>query len=289
MVYGAETSNFFKILVHIGNFIGVSKLMVNQNSVHQIQNTNRSRSGRSQRGITSNLIWLLMILGLSAVAVEYFGVVNVVPSFGRGGRPMLDLGIWRLSDVSKDFWASQFINGLVKRDVISGYPNDEFRPEQSVTRAEFAAMLESAFPQQSNQTTVTYKDVSSDFWANSAINKASERGFFQGSPQGEFLPNQPMSRVNALVALAKGLKLESKSPTDKVLVVYKDASQIPAYARDAIAAATEAGLVVNYPDQQFLNPNQSMTRADAAAFIYQALVHKDQAAKVDSAYIVGGS
>ncbi|MDJ0735153.1 MAG: S-layer homology domain-containing protein [Nostocaceae cyanobacterium] len=267
--------------------------MVNQNSVNQnqqIHQTTTKRDGRHlRRGIASNLIWLLMLLGVSAVAVEYFGVVNLVPSFGRGGRPMLDLGIWRPSDVSKDYWANQFINGLVKRDVISGYPNDEFKPEQSVTRAEFAAMLQSAFPQQSNQTPVIFKDVSSDSWANSAINKASQAGFFLGDPQGKFLPNQPMSRVNALVALVRGLKLESKLPAQKVLAVYKDANQIPGYAKDAIAAATKAGLVVNYPDQQFLNPNQPMTRAEAAAFIYQALVHKNQVEKIDSAYIVGGS
>ena len=58
------------------------------------------------------------------------------------------------------------------------------------------------------------------------------------------------------------------------------------YARSPIAAATEKQIVVNYPDVKFLNPTVTATRAQVAAFIYQALVSSNQASAINSPYIV---
>jgi hypothetical protein len=55
---------------------------------------------------------------------------------------------------------------------------------------------------------------------------------------------------------------------------YTDAKNIPQYAVDDVAAATQAGIVVNYPNTKILNPNQPATRGTIAAFIYQALVNQ---------------
>lgn len=74
-----------------------------------------------------------------------------------------------------------------------------------------------------------------------------------------------------LVALAKGLDLSAKPETAALDTYFEDAAQIPDYARDGVAAAAEKSIVVNYPTVNLLNPNQIATRADVAAFIYQAL------------------
>ncbi|MEO1559346.1 MAG: S-layer homology domain-containing protein, partial [Cyanobacteria bacterium J06632_19] len=57
-------------------------------------------------------------------------------------------------------------------------------------------------------------------------------------------------------------------------------------ARSPIAAATEKRLVVNYPNTKFLSPKGTATRADVAAYIYQALVSTKQANAITSPYIV---
>ncbi|MEO0376667.1 MAG: S-layer homology domain-containing protein, partial [Cyanobacteria bacterium P01_A01_bin.17] len=88
----------------------------------------------------------------------------------------------------------------------------------------------------------------------------------------KFEPTQRIPRVQALVSLSSGLELESPANTDKVLGMYQDAASIPDYANKGISAATAKGLVVNHPNVKYLNPNQSATRADVAAFVYQALV-----------------
>ena len=243
--------------------------MVNQNSVNKnrFHQTNESRKTNSSKangkGLKTGffLLVLLVFLGSASILLEYLGIVNLVSSFGRGGRPSLQLGFWHLTDIADDYWARPFINGLdvdglVQHKAIAGYPNDEFRPEQPVTRAEFAAMLYAAFGDKSvPQTELKFQDVSSDFWAASAIAKTTAGGFWQGYSDQTFRPHQTMSRVQALAVLTQGLKIETESSPEEILTIYQDADLIDQDLRKVMAAATEAGLVVNHGDRQLLPPN----------------------------------
>jgi len=235
--------------------------------------------------------WLLVLLILGGIAtgLERSGITNVVRSFGQGGRPVITIGLWHITDVPDDLWAQPFIEGLLQKRVISGYPNDTFRPEQAVTRAEFAAMVNAAMVEDVPQTTLEFEDVSSDFWGTPAIRNTITAGFFTGYPQGTFRPNQPLLRTHAFAALSKGLELSiepTEGTTTQVLSIYEDAAQIPEYAREAIAAATVANLVIHEPSTAQFNPNQPMTRAEAAAAVYQTLVYLDEAEPISSPYLV---
>lgn len=184
-----------------------------------------------------------------------------------------------LSDISSDYWASPFIQALADRNIISGFPDGTFRPNQPVSRAEFAAMIERAF----NQNPVRqispggFADVPADFWASSAIQEAYETGFMSGYPGNLFLPNQQIRKVEAIVALTNGFGLQPSSNSLGIVnTYYRDASAIPNYALDAVAAATEANMVVNYPNVNQVNPLDPLTRAEASAILYQALVRQGQ-------------
>lgn len=197
-----------------------------------------------------------------------------------------------LSDIQGN-WAESFIQALVARNIIQGFPDGTFRPEQPVTRAEFAAMLDKAFQKNSIREAVTFSDVPTSYWGSEAIQKAYQTGFLAGYPNNVFLPNQNIPRVQVLVSLANGLGLSTTTaPTDILTNSFQDAAQIPDFARTPVAAATANRLVVNYPNVALLNPNQVATRADVAAFIYQGLasagtVPQLSATDVASSYIVG--
>ncbi|WP_427163008.1 fasciclin domain-containing protein [Aliinostoc sp. HNIBRCY26] len=185
----------------------------------------------------------------------------------------------RFSDVGADNWASPFIQALAERNIIAGFPDGTFKPNQSVSRAEFATMIQKAFNQQPvRQLSVSgFTDVPPNYWANAAIREAYETGFMAGYPGDVFLPNQQIPKVQAIAALASGLGLQnSNSASNVVSSYYADASAIPNYAVNGVAAATQANMVVNYPDVRQLNPQQSLTRAEAAALLYQALVRQGQ-------------
>ena len=56
------------------------------------------------------------------------------------------------SDVSSGYWASGFIQALASRGVLSGFPDGSFRPNEPVTRAQYAAMIRQAFPQSADSS-----------------------------------------------------------------------------------------------------------------------------------------
>lgn len=193
------------------------------------------------------------------------------------------------SDVSSSYWARNFIAELSQRDVIAGFPDGTFKPDAPVTRAQFAAMLRKAnqeFKKSAIRSNTSFVDVRSNYWAASAIQEAYTSGFLAGYPGNVFRPEQNIPREQVLVSLANGLNYSSSSATSTVLSYYNDASNISNFARDPIAAATENRLVVNYANLRTLNPIRNATRAEVAAFIYQALVKEGEASPIASQYIV---
>ncbi|MEQ9238334.1 S-layer homology domain-containing protein [Coleofasciculus sp. E2-BRE-01] len=190
-------------------------------------------------------------------------------------------------------WAQAFIEALASRGIIQGFPDGTFRPNAPVTRAQFAAMIRQAFDQPLERPATQFADIPANFWALDAIQEAYRMGFIEGYPNNIFLPDQNIPRVQVLVALVSGLDLSAPAQSTALLnQAFQDAAQIPDWAQTSIAAATVNQIVVNYPNVAFLNPNQTATRADVAAFIYQALVSQNQLPQIPpttvaSRYIVG--
>lgn len=188
-------------------------------------------------------------------------------------------------------WAQTCIVELTQRGIISGYPDGSFRPNNPVTRAEYASMVGKAFPNAARIRSATnFVDVPSSYWAYNAVSYASQTGFLSGYPGNVFNPGQSIPRAQVLVSLASGLNYAPAQPVASTLGLYADASAVPGYAQTGIAAATEKRLVVNYPDVRYLNPNQLASRAEVSAFLCQALTGTGQIASViPGQYVVGGA
>ncbi|HBB31171.1 MAG TPA: hypothetical protein DDZ80_03245 [Cyanobacteria bacterium UBA8803] len=170
-------------------------------------------------------------------------------------------------------WAKDCIRQLFTRKIVSGYPDATFRPNNPVSRAEFAVLLNKAFPNALPvRNAIAFRDVPANHWANSAIQAVTRAGFFSGYPNGTFRLNQSIPRVQALVALVSGLQYDQNlTPIEILKQYFDDASAIPNYALKAIATATQKYLVVNFPNIRRFNPNQNATRAEVAALICRAL------------------
>lgn len=217
----------------------------------------------------------LMALSITTGAVA--PLVAPAPSFAQTSA---------FSDVPSNYWASPFIAELARREIIAGFPDSSFRPEQPVTRAQFAAIVRKAFQKTPERAATEFTDVPANYWAYDAIQQAYTIGFLAGYPGNRFEPSQNITREQVLVALANGLQYSVSGSSTDPLQYYSDASAISNYARSPIAAATERKIVVNYPNVRFLNPSRTATRADVAAFIYQALVNSGQLTAINSPYIV---
>jgi len=189
------------------------------------------------------------------------------------------------SDVPSNYWAAQFIQPLVDRGVIRGFTDGSFRPDEPITRAQFAVLVGQAFDRPTVRSAIRFRDVPSSYWAASAIQTAYTEGFLSGYPGNVFNPAQPMPRAQVLVALASGLQFAPSGTNASVTGAFRDYSSIPVYADDGVAAATFRNLTVNYPNIDFLNPNRAATRAEVAASIYQGLVATSRAPAIESPYI----
>ncbi|MGJ3250320.1 MAG: DUF1565 domain-containing protein [Elainellaceae cyanobacterium] len=181
-------------------------------------------------------------------------------------------------------WAQEYIEALASRGIIGGFPDGTFRPNDPVTRAQFAAIVTKAFEAEPKRPLINFVDVSQSFWAYRAIREAYRSEFMSGYPGQMFRPDEQIPRVQVLVSLASGLGFDEGNAN--ALNKYSDSGLIPDWAKASVAAATERSIVVNYPDINQLSPNEVATRADVAAFVYQALVSTGEAEAISSPYAV---
>jgi hypothetical protein len=190
------------------------------------------------------------------------------------------------ADVPNNYWAKPFIDKLAEQKTIEGFPDGNFKPDQPITRAELAAAINQAFPSNNNLNNLKFKDIIEGSKQAKAIDMTIGSGFMKGYPEGVFQPDKPVTRLQALVALSTGLKLQTLQNPADVLILYQDNKNVPKWATKQIAAATDKGLVVNYPNIELLNPDRPATRSEVAAMLYQALVISGKVPKIDSQYIV---
>ena len=174
------------------------------------------------------------------------------------------------SDVPNDFWAKSAIVALSNRGVITGFSDGTFKPDQAINRAEFAGIIQKAFDQQKSKPVMKFTDIKDNFWAVGAINEATQTGFMTGYPGGAFKPEQAIPRLEMLSSIATGLQLAPKGDPIQSLSRYRDAKDLPKWAIPKVSSAIESGIMI--PNSSTLEPTKTATRADAAMFIYQALV-----------------
>ena len=191
----------------------------------------------------------------------------------------------RFMDVSSDYWANPYVQALTEAKIISGFPDSTFRPDQEMTRAQFAAILSGGFPKDAVRDPIQFSDVPADHWAAGAIASAYSRGFLSGYPDGTFGLNQPITRLEVLLSLVSGLGIDTTDADGEALQAFADNGEIPSWATAAIAAATTSDLIINYPNVRQLNPQRNATRAEISAIAYQALVSTGRASAIASPYL----
>ena len=174
------------------------------------------------------------------------------------------------SDVPDDFWAKPAIAALSSRGIISGLDNNTFQPDKQITRAEFAGMIQKGFEKAKVKDAMKFTDIKGGYWATTAIDEATQTGFMNGYPGGVFRPDQSIPRLEMLSAIATGMNLKPNNDPIGVLSKFSDGKDMPNWAISKVSSAVEAGIVL--PNITQLGPNRIATRADAASYIYQAMI-----------------
>lgn len=174
----------------------------------------------------------------------------------------------------KGHWAQDYIVVLQQRGTIGGFPDGTFKPDQGITRSQFAAIAVKALGLPAGGREVEFRDLPKTHWAYKAICSASDAGLVGGFPDGSFRPEDKLTRAQALVILAKALN--SGSSETAALDKYKDGTGVAAWAAPSVAKAASAGIVVNHPDPFQIRPADLATRAEVAALTFQTMAKLGQ-------------
>ncbi|MDZ4832354.1 MAG: S-layer homology domain-containing protein [Candidatus Melainabacteria bacterium] len=174
----------------------------------------------------------------------------------------------------KGHWAQDYIAVLQQRGTIGGFPDGTFKPDQGITRSQFAAIAVKALGLPAGGREVEFKDLPKTHWAYKAICSASDAGLVGGFPDGSFRPEDKLTRAQALVILAKALGTGSSDAGS--LGKYRDGSGVAAWAAPSVAKAAAAGIIVNHPDPYEIRPSDLATRAEVAALTFQTMAKLGQ-------------
>lgn len=164
----------------------------------------------------------------------------------------------------KGHWAEKTITELVASGAIGGYPDGTFKPDQGISRAEFATIVIKAFQLPEKQGKV-FEDTA-NHWAKNFIATASAYGIVNGYSDTKFGPNDPITREQMAVMIVKAAKLAEIQGGK----TFADSGKVSAWAKNAVATASEKNIIGGYPDNSF-RPQKGATRAEAATVIVKAL------------------
>lgn len=180
-------------------------------------------------------------------------------------------------DLPKNHWAYKQIQLLTDFDVVVGYPDGLYRPEQHVTRAEFSSMVVKAFNQEKAPITnpVKFKDFTEKDWFYGVVQRAVMFDLLKGYPNGNFNPRGTVARGHVISTIVNALTTETISnqkAKDILENSYDDYDQIPDWLIIAAGKAEILGMVVKAPgEDNYINAQRPATRAELAAFLVKML------------------
>lgn len=109
------------------------------------------------------------------------------------------------SDVAAADWHNNAISTLGNRAILAGYPDGSFRPDASITRAEFTKIAVSFFNETASYQPGTFPDVEADAWYADFIAAAVALGLIEGYPDGTIRPQDPITRAEACTIINRTL------------------------------------------------------------------------------------
>jgi hypothetical protein len=171
------------------------------------------------------------------------------------------------SDLQEGHWADDPVQYLADQGVISGYADGSFRPNENVTRAQFAKMLVLGMGWQvQTPSSPTFSDVASDYWAYGYIETAAAHGVITGYGDGTFRPANTVTRaqVAKMIFTARAWTMDSPDYTNFTDVRPGD------WSYDYVEAISSAQAMNGYEDHSF-RPNAPATRAQIAKILALSL------------------
>jgi len=182
------------------------------------------------------------------------------------------------SDLPSNHWAYEVVGELCQKGIIGGYPDGTFKPDNNITRAEFAKIIVKAKGlSEIKPDQPTFSDVTPESWCYGVVEAAAKDSLIKGYGNGIFKPNVFIARQEIAAILARALGQEVEELCTSCMLSklnnFKDNQQISAWATQSVAIAVEKGFITGYPDGT-IGPNKNATRAETCAMVQRFLANQ---------------
>lgn len=183
------------------------------------------------------------------------------------------LGRWKNFSDIEGHWGRASIMRMQSQGLLNGYEDGTFRPNNTITQAELAVLVDRLVEKKLNLIREDDEDLISDDedlsevpdWARKAVRKGFKHNYINLK---RFHSQVQCNRLTASVELAKALGLEPV--TDRSFTPFKDSGLISIDDYGYLLALYKAGYIKGYPDGNF-NPNGFINRAEMASIIEKLL------------------
>lgn len=164
-----------------------------------------------------------------------------------------------------DHWAKDTIQKWFDEERIKGYEDGSFKPQNSVTRAEFMTMVNSAYDFK-ELAEINYDDADSEEWYYVELQKAVKAGYIVGDNEETVRPTDKISRQEVAVVITRLNDLEQNDDVS----AFSDKDNIANWAVGYVGAVLEAEFMIGDDNNNF-NPTANITRAEALVTLDRAM------------------
>lgn len=179
------------------------------------------------------------------------------------------------SDMSKH-WSNSIVSLLAAKNIIDSSYGSSFKPEQKITRAEFAVMLSRGLGLLGDRETAQrFRDVQPSTQTGDYIGAAAKAGIITGNTDATFRPNDNITREQLAIMIIRAMEYSGKPITlngtsSVALSVFKDKTKIQNQSAEFVAKAVQQGIILGMTPTEF-QPQGNATRAQAAVMLQRML------------------
>ncbi|WP_018922856.1 S-layer homology domain-containing protein [Salsuginibacillus kocurii] len=169
------------------------------------------------------------------------------------------------SDVDADFWGYEEIDYLTGQGIIEGSPDGTFSPNNEVSRADAAIMMARSLDlETTDRPNPGFNDMSEDHYAYYYAAAVADEGVISGTPDGNYLPDEPLERGQMAALIDRAFELGAGSADYEFADVDENN---PYYSSIDALAANQISIGYKGGGERVFEPGQSTTRAEFSTFL----------------------
>ena len=163
-------------------------------------------------------------------------------------------------------WAKDAINWAFLNNIAKGITEDEFKPDKTISRAEFITLLYRISKDSVSDKTPRFNDLDSNAYYIDAINWAFDKKIALGYEDGSFGPNDDITREEMATIIKRFIEYKNYNFKKETINTYKDSDDISDWSKDAVTILSKYK-ILNGDGEKF-NPKSKATRAEVVQMLY---------------------